>query len=187
MARKTGNQELTKEMIVEVADRQFKQFDFHQVSMRSIAKELNCSHGAIYYHFENKTKLFDAVVEKYFNLLNQELVFVLQHEPITGTKKAFENFIQFGLTYPSQYEFMFVKRADGLDPLAQPAALESYEKFRDTLQTLHNHTLNERKIYSTFMSLHGFVLCYQGRYSSLNAIKQAINFHCEYLIQALVH
>lgn len=187
MARKTSNNELTKEMIVEVADRMFLQLDFNKVSMRAIAKELNCSHGAIYYHFKDKTELFDAVVEKYFNVLNHNLHLALGYEPFVGTKMVLKGFIKFGLTYPSQYEFMFLKRGDGLDPLDQPASKESYENFRKTLQELHNQSLKEEDIHSTFMSLHGFVLCYQGRFENYIDIEQSVNSHCEYLIKALVN
>lgn len=186
MARKAASNELTKEMIIEVADRQFMELDYNKVSMRAIAKELNCSHGAIYYHFKDKTDLFDAVVEKYFNILNLDLHLAIENEPLVGTRMVLMGYIKFGLTYPSQYDFMFVKRADGLDPLAQPAPIESYKKFQDTLQSLNSYTLNASDIHSTFMSLHGFVLCYKGRIKAFTDIKDAVCNHCEYLVRALV-
>ncbi|WP_054706509.1 TetR/AcrR family transcriptional regulator [Bacillus sp. JCM 19041] len=54
MSPRKSSQELTKEMIVKEADEQFKQKGFQHVSMRGIAKQLGCSHGALYYHLRTK-------------------------------------------------------------------------------------------------------------------------------------
>lgn len=186
MARKKIEDELTKEMIIDEADRQFQQLDFHKVSMRAIAKALGCSHGAIYYHFHNKSDLFNAVVEKYFSVLNKQLDEALKYDSLEGTKKVLLGFMEFGLNYPSQYEFMFVKQANVPDPLMQKASNESYEKFSNTLQILHHHKLKLMDIYSTFMALHGFVLCYKGRVNSFEEAMNAAQHYCEYLLRALV-
>ena len=94
--------------------------------------------------------------------------------------------MEFGLNFQSQYEFMFVKREDLLDPLMQQATNNSYEKFASTLQALHNHKLNPVEIHSTFIALHGFVLCYKGRVGSYEEGKEAALNHAEYLLKALV-
>ena len=44
MGRKKSEHALSKEMIVEEADRQFLELNFSKVSMRSIANALGCSH-----------------------------------------------------------------------------------------------------------------------------------------------
>ena len=71
--RKSVQQELTREMIMDAARDLFVKNGYQHVSMRQIAKELNYSHGAIYYHFQNKAELFYALVEEHFGLLEQEL------------------------------------------------------------------------------------------------------------------
>lgn len=186
MARKKYEDELTKEMIIEEADQQFLQIDFNKVSMRAIATKLGCSHGAIYYHFNNKSELFNAVVEKYFTILNKKLDEALQYGCHDGTKKVLLGYIEFGLNYQSQYEFMFVRRDDLQDPLIQQAPNKSYEKFSETLQQLHNNNLNPVDIHSTFMALHGFVLIYKGRVKNYEEAINAAENHCEYLLRALV-
>jgi len=186
MARKKIEHELTKEMIVEEANRQFLQLDFNKVSMRAIAKELGCSHGAIYYHFSNKSELFNAVIEKYFSVLNSKLDENLKYERLEGTRRVLLSYMEFGLNYQSQYEFMFVKRDDFIDPLTQQAPNESYEKFSSTLQKLNDNSLKQVDIYSTFMSLHGFVLCYKERVNNFESAIIAAQNHCEYLLRALV-
>lgn len=186
MARKKIEEELTREMIVEEANRQFLQLDYNKVSMRAIAKELGCSHGAIYYYFSNKTDLFNAVIEKYFSILNSKLDINIQFAGEAGTKKVLLGYIEFGLDYQSQYEFMFMKRDDAFDPLTQIAPNESYKKFSNTLQQLNDYRLHEADIYSTFMSLHGFVLCYKDRVENFEAAFTAAQHHCDFLFRALV-
>jgi len=186
MGRKKNEDTLTKELIVEEANRQFLELDFSKVSMRSIAKALGCTHGSIYYHFQNKEDLFNAVIEKYFTMLNQMLDNSLNFDAIEGTKQIFINFIQFGLNNQSQYDFMFVKQYESEDPLQQPAPRESLEKFTHTIQVLHQNKLEEVNIHSAFISLHGFVLYYKGRVECYDDAKLAANAHADFLIKALV-
>jgi len=186
MGRKKVENGLTKDMIVEEADRQFLQIDFQKVSMRSIASALGFSHGSIYYHFQNKTDLFNAVIEKYFTILNNLLDSALKFDCLEGTKYVLTNYIQFGLDNQSQYDFMFVKY-DGLnDPLQQIAPKESLKKFIHTLQCLHKHTLDENNIHSTFIALHGFVLYYKGRVENFEQAQEEAQSYTDFLLKTLV-
>ncbi|MBD8033105.1 MULTISPECIES: TetR/AcrR family transcriptional regulator [Solibacillus] len=186
MGRKQIKDTLSKELIVEEADRQFLELDFNKVSMRSIASALGCTHGSIYYHFQNKEELFNAVIEKYFTMLNQMLENSLNLDAIEGTKQIFINYMQFGLNNQSQYDFMFVQHHGLEDPLQQPAPRKSLKKFIDTIQELHQNRLKEDNIHSTFISLHGFVLYYKGRIERYDDAKIAANAHADFLLKALV-
>ena len=186
MGRKQIKDTLSKELIVEEADRQFLELDFNKVSMRSIASALGCTHGSIYYHFQNKEELFNAVIEKYFTMLNQMLENSLNLDAIEGTKQIFINYMQFGLNNQSQYDFMFVQQLGLSDPLQQPAPKESLKKFIHTIQTLHQNKLDEETIHSSFIALHGFVLYYKGRVESYDDANLAANAHVDFLLKALV-
>ena len=186
-ARKKAMEELTKEMIVETANRHFLLNDFHKVSMRAIAQELGCSHGAIYYHFTNKNELFFAVVEKYFDELNKKL-----DASIIGVANVeqkmidvFLGFIEFGLNHQSQYEFMFIMRNENTDPLNHQASKTSYMKFEETLQKLSEDKLNSFEIYATFMALHGFVSHYRGRVSNYLEACEDAKLFAQFLWKAL--
>ncbi|MFF5995120.1 TetR/AcrR family transcriptional regulator [Lysinibacillus sp. KU-BSD001] len=187
VARKKAHEELTKEMIIQEANRQFLLHDFHKVSMRAIAKELGCSHGAIYYYFANKSELFYAVVEQYFDELNRMMETALTEEDSTEQQmmNVFLGFIQFGLNYQSQYEFMFSMRDEHTDPLAQQASNNSYTKFAETLQKLSHHKLALAEIYSTFIALHGFVSHYYGRVKRYEEAHQAAVHFSAFLMKAL--
>src|SRR5690625_5715271 len=76
-----GNKtELTREVIMGVARELLVEKGYANVSMRQIANKINCSHGAIYYHFKNKAELFYALVEDHFSILNKKVVEVLQEQ-----------------------------------------------------------------------------------------------------------
>ena len=186
-ARKKVHEELTREMIIQEANQQFLLNDFHKVSMRAIAKELGCSHGAIYYHFTNKSELFYAVVEQYFEQLNQILDKVLISNNNSKQKmiEVFLRFIEFGLNHQSQYEFMFMMREKEIDPLTQQASNNSYVKFVETLQSISISPLPLVAIYSTFIALHGFVSHFFGRVKYYEEAQEAAIHFAHYLMKAL--
>lgn len=185
--RKSASQELTKEMIIDEARAQFIEKDFHQVSMRSIAKKLGCSHGAIYYHFKNKDELFYEIIDGYFAELNR-----LLDETVAGTEdnetklyQVFLGFMEFGLNHQSQYEYMFILRSNEVDGLSQEAANLSYEKFAQSVQSLSGHQLLTSEIYSAFMALHGFVSHYRGYVMNFDEAQEAAHLHAKFIVNAL--
>src|SRR6478609_6565172 len=72
--RKSVEKELTRDTILDTARSLFAQSGYQHVSMRKIAQELNYSHGALYYHFQNKAELFYAIISRDFSLLNELLI-----------------------------------------------------------------------------------------------------------------
>ncbi|KGR81884.1 TetR/AcrR family transcriptional regulator [Lysinibacillus odysseyi] len=186
-ARKKLENELTKEMIIHEAHRHFIAHDYSKVSMREIAKELGCTHGAIYYHFKNKADLFYAVVEHYFNELNlilSECVFQ-EGNPTEKARNVLIEFIKFGLDHQSQYNYMFMKQDEEIDPLRQNASIESLHQFTKTIQKLYNEQLPNEEIFYIFVSMHGFVSHYAGRVENFEEAREAAERFTQYLIRAL--
>ncbi|MDD1505508.1 TetR/AcrR family transcriptional regulator [Lysinibacillus sp. CNPSo 3705] len=187
--RKPSTKDLTKEMIINEAHKQFITKDFHQVSMRSIAKELGCSHGAIYYHFKNKAEIFYAIVSDYFSELNNTLDENMNgpEDHYTKLLNVFVGFMAFGLNNQSQYELMFIMRDSEIDGLSQEAANLSYEKFAQAVQSLSRKELLISDIHSTFIALHGFVTHYRHYVKNYEEAKEAVDIHAKFLIKALTH
>lgn len=185
--RKPSSQELTREMIINEARTQFLEKDFHQVSMRSIAKGLGCSHGAIYYHFKNKAELFYVIVDGYFFELNQILDKTVNGTEDNRTKlnNIFLHFIEFGLNHQSQYEFMFMIRNTEVDGLSQDAANLCYQKFAQSVQSLSMNRLLIKDIYSSFIAVHGFVSYYRGFVISFEEAKETAQVHVDFIVNAL--
>jgi len=187
--RKPSTQELTREMIVSEAHKQFIEKDFQQVSMRSIAKELGCSHGAIYYHFKNKAELFYVIIGEYFSELNNILDVTVNGLEDNQTKlhNIFVGYMAFGLNHQSQYELMFMMKNNEIDGLSQEAANLSYQKFAQSVQSISNNKLLNSDVYSTFIALHGFVVHYRHYVKSYEEAKEAVNIHAKFLKKALTY
>lgn len=65
MARRTKEEALvTRELILDAAERVFYQRGVSRTSLQEIAKEAGLTRGAIYWHFENKGELFHAMMER---------------------------------------------------------------------------------------------------------------------------
>ncbi|MGE8035264.1 hypothetical protein B1B04_22035 [Lysinibacillus sp. KCTC 33748] len=185
--RKPSTKDLTKEMIVNEAHKQFITKDFQQISMRSIAKELGCSHGAIYYHFKNKAEIFYAILSDYFFELNNTLDENMNGPEDHDTKllNVFVGFMAFGLNNQSQYELMFIMRDSEIDGLSQEAANLSYEKFAQSVRFLSTTELLISDIHSTFIALHGFVAHYRHYVKNYEEAKEAVDVHAKFLMKAL--
>lgn len=185
--RRTTSEELTREMIMEKAREQFIEKGFSDVSMRSIATILGCSHGAIYYHFKNKADLFYSIVASDFAVLDK-----LQIEIVAGAgsldeklRTLFMEFLRFGLDNQKQYELMFMLRVNDVDSLSQRAASESYERFAKSVYELHDKKPAIRNIWSAFIALHGFVSHYHGYVSSFEEVAEAATNHVDFVIKGM--
>ncbi|RXJ04285.1 TetR/AcrR family transcriptional regulator [Anaerobacillus alkaliphilus] len=185
--RKPASEELTREMILKEARLQFIEKDFQKVSMRNIAKQLGCSHGAIYYHFKNKAELFNGVVEEDFARLNQLIENVVEGNEDDESKltSIFLRFIEFGLDHQSQYEIMFMTRNSEVDSLNQQAAYMSYQKFAQSVQTLCRKRLAIKDVWSAFIALHGFVSYYRGYVTRYEDVKVTAEGHVKFIVKGL--
>lgn len=186
-SHKSASQELTKEMIVQQARTLFVERGFHDVSMRSIAKNVGCTHGALYYHFKNKVELFDAIVDVDFSTLNNLLEDAVQgaDDDTVKLRNVFLRFIEFGLNNQSQYEFMFVARYAEVDSLSQEAAFISYQKFAESVQTLSKKRLAVKDVWSAFLALHGFVAHHRGFVNDFWEAKVSAESHVDFIFKGL--
>jgi len=179
-----GNKtELTREVIMGVARELLVEKGYANVSMRQIANKINCSHGAIYYHFKNKAELFYALVEDHFSILNKKMVEVLQ-EPKDNSEKLRNlllGFIEFGLNYQSHYEIMFLIKDKEVLHFLNKSPMKTYEKFAQAVSKLSTKQLTIQEIWSIFLSLHGFVSHYLRHVISFEEVKEMAMFHVEML------
>lgn len=65
MARRTKEEaQATRVQILDAAERVFHAQGVSRASLAEVAKEAGVSRGAIYWHFENKIDLFQAMLER---------------------------------------------------------------------------------------------------------------------------
>jgi TetR/AcrR family fatty acid metabolism transcriptional regulator len=72
--------------IVDAALKVFSRKGFADTRMADIAREAEMSYGLIYHYFENKEKLFDAIVEEWWTGFYNELE-MLQKKPVPTEEK----------------------------------------------------------------------------------------------------
>lgn len=185
--RKSVERELTREMIMEAAQDLFVKKGYEHVSMRQIAKELNYSHGAIYYHFKNKAELFYALVEQHFHMLDEKLEEMIKKN-IPEVEKLHEvllGFIEFGLTHQSHYEMMFLIKDEEVKNFINERPHKVYEKFAQSVYLLSEKRATIQEVYSVFLSLHGFVTHYCRHVNTYEDVRELAKAHVKFLLKAL--
>ena len=76
--------ERRKELIETAARELFIKQGFHATSMRDIAKDAGVSLGNLYNYYETKDAIFESIVEKYLEVIDERLreMFASIHEPL---------------------------------------------------------------------------------------------------------
>jgi AcrR family transcriptional regulator len=186
--RKSVQQELTREMIMDAARGLFVKKGYQHVSMRQIAKELDYSHGAIYYHFQNKAELFYELVEEHFQMLDKILDDIMQQDLNLQEKlkEILLGFIEFGLTHQSHYEIMFLIKDEEVRNFINQGPNKSYERFAKNVHVLCGDKATIPNIWSLFLSLHGFVTHYLRHVNCYEDVKQMAQAHVEFLMRSFL-
>lgn len=185
--RKSVDKELSRERIMDTARNLFVKEGYQNVSMRKIAKELDYTHGAIYYHFENKAELFYALVKEDFSFLDGVLEKILHQEIADKEKlrKIFLGFIEFGLTYPNHYEIMFLTMDEEVQSHLQKEPNHSYELFAQAVYELSGKKIDTKTIWSIFLSIHGFAAVYCRSGQSFEDVRDLAESHVSLLLKAI--
>ncbi|MFD2671172.1 TetR/AcrR family transcriptional regulator [Marinicrinis sediminis] len=194
MARKAVEQELNREIIVEVARELFATKGYQSVSMRAIAKKLGYSHGSLYYHFQDKAELFyNLVVDDFTHLFNRQMKILNdgKHSAMERLKIMMEEFIQFGLQNKFQYEIMFLIQDNDLRRYSRTEQAKCFDLFSRAVNAALEETASiEISLFSLpwslFMSLHGFVT-YCNRFDqTYDEVQKLANDHITFLCNNLL-
>ena len=81
----------TKEQIIKVASDYFSEHGYDATSLESVAKVCGISKPAIYYHFKDKSSLYEAVLVEYFQKLSY---YITQHTIEDDPKKNLKMYIR---------------------------------------------------------------------------------------------
>ena len=88
----------TRKNIIDVACKLFSEYTYLGVSMSDIAKRLNITKAALYYHFVGKSEIYENVLTEVFN--NLKLLLEEASNEETSDKqihKLVRNYVDFGL------------------------------------------------------------------------------------------
>jgi len=111
LARRERERAETRGKILEAARRMFVQKGYEGTTMRAIAAKIGYTPTAIYHHFKDK----DALVAELAGLDFRALAQALQQtgsvaDPLDRLEKIGAAYVEFGLTHPMQYQFLFMTR-----------------------------------------------------------------------------
>ncbi|OCT10976.1 TetR family transcriptional regulator [Paenibacillus pectinilyticus] len=182
MARKAVAQELSRERILTEARELFATFGYRALTMRSIAKAMGYSHGALYYHFNEKAELFYALIKDDFASLlqRQRELIVREHGfSVNLLQKLMMEFVWFGLSNPNHYEMMFMINEPELQQYSRTEQAQCLDMFAIVIREvmIDQPSAESRKFtlpWNLFMSLHGFIsYCIQFKLSYEDARKLA--------------
>lgn len=189
--RRIVEQELSRDRILEEAAVLFAKYGYHNLTMRSIAKEIGYSHGALYYHFKDKADLFYQLVrEDFITILNRlrELLTGGRFGEVSLLKKIMLEFIRFGIEHPHHYEIMFLINDPELRMHSRSEQAQCLDMFSSVVRAvIAGRNESEHKMYtlpwSLFMSMHGFIT-YTIRYGqSFAEVKKMAEDHVTYLCE----
>lgn len=193
MARKAVAQELSRMRILEEARQLFIEHGYHALTMRSIAKSMGYSHGALYYHFSEKAELFYALVNEDFKTLLERQKDMLNRSrlgDIGQLEKLMLEFIRFGLDNPHHYEIMFMIKDPELLRYSREEQSQCLDLFAAVVRSVVSRQPgNEKKMYSLpwslFMSMHGFI-SYNIHYNqAYQDVRKLAEQHVKYLCEGL--
>ena len=87
----------TKKYIIDTARHLFSEYSYLGVSMNDIAKKLNVTKAALYYHFAGKTEIYGKVIDGVSNDLSLTITEALNEVTIDKKlHKLIKNYLDFG-------------------------------------------------------------------------------------------
>lgn len=115
--RKQEEKQEMHQRILNGARKIFLQKGYEKASMRNIANEINYSPGILYFHFKDKTEIFQELNKEGFSLLVSKLkVLNSVADPFERLKATGRVFIQFSQENRDYYNLMFMARETVNDP-----------------------------------------------------------------------
>ncbi len=88
----------TREHIIDVARNLFSEYSYLNVSMNDIAKKLNITKAALYYHFTGKAELYVEVLNEVSRNLNLSISEAFNEKAVDRKlHKLIKNYLDFGL------------------------------------------------------------------------------------------
>jgi AcrR family transcriptional regulator len=120
LERRERERAATRRKILEAARRMFVQQGYEGTTMRAIAARIGYTPTAIYHHFKDKEALVAELSALDFQAFAQALRRTeTETDPLERLGKIGEAYVDFGLTHPMQYQFLFMMR----QPLGAPSPL----------------------------------------------------------------
>lgn len=133
---------ITRQRLLDMAFQNFYEVGFENTSLEKISKDANVSRGAAYWHFKNKSEIFQEVVTVTIEKIKAEKHQIMKDEALSFEEKT----VQIMLVPGHQLQaFKFMQQS--LKTLeVYPEFSELLETFRDTRARLFEFFFTELRI-----------------------------------------
>jgi len=110
----------TKKYITDTARRLFSEFSYLGVSMNDIAKKLNVTKAALYYHFTGKAEIYEKVLDEVFNDLSLSIAQASNEATIDKKlHKLIKNYLDFGFKEKNLIKALMLKLSPADDQITK--------------------------------------------------------------------
>ena len=135
----------TKERIIEAAQSLFSEHTYLGVSMSDIAKKLNITKAALYYHFTGKEEIYKRVLDGTFKEL--KLCIKKASNEKTSDKKLYsliKGYLDFGLKEKNLVKAIILKLSPGSSDIIKNI-IKLREELVDLFRSLIKEVLSDKK------------------------------------------
>jgi len=142
----------TKERIIEAARSLFSEYTYLGVSMSDIAKKLNITKAALYYHFTGKEEIYKKVIDGTFKEL--KLCIIEASNEKTSDKKLYrliKGYLDFGLKEKNIIKAITLKLSPGSSEISKNI-IKFRKQVTSLFQSLIEEVLPEKKYNREFDS-----------------------------------
>jgi len=113
----------TKKYITDTARRLFSEFSYLGVSMNDIAKKLNITKAALYYHFTGKAEIYRKVLDDVFDGLSLSITQASNETTIDKKlHKLIKNYLDFGFKEKNLVKALMLKLSPANNPMTKHIA-----------------------------------------------------------------
>jgi TetR/AcrR family fatty acid metabolism transcriptional regulator len=141
------DKELTRERILEAAERLFAEKGFHETAMDEIVRASKVSKGGVYFHFPSKEELFFALLDKLADALQREVQreIARRRGAVAKIQGALEVVLR-TLTSQRYLAQIILRQGHGLGPSFERKRLEIYSRFARLIKENLDEALAEGSI-----------------------------------------
>jgi TetR/AcrR family fatty acid metabolism transcriptional regulator len=142
-----GDKELTRERILEAAEKLFAEKGFHETAMDEIVRASKVSKGGVYFHFPSKEELFFALLDKLADALQREVQreIARRRGAVAKIQGALEVVLR-TLTSQRHLAQIILRQGHGLGPSFERKRLEIYSRFARLIKENLDEALAEGSI-----------------------------------------
>ncbi len=135
----------TKKYIIDTARCLFSEFSYLGVSMDEIAKRLNITKAALYYHFSGKAEIYVKVLENAFDDLSLTITQV-SHEASIDKKlcKLIKNYLDFGFKEKNLIKALILKLSPADNQIIK-CVIQLRKRVADLIQPVIEEVLTSKR------------------------------------------